>query len=52
MLTRWGCESLGETIVQEFEGKAPAVADLTDARFHLIGHLQSNKAGARRSCSR
>jgi len=29
--------------VQEFEGKAPLVADLPDARFHLIGHLQSNK---------
>ena len=34
----------GENYVQEFEGKAPEVADLTEARFHLIGHLQSNKA--------
>jgi pyridoxal phosphate enzyme (YggS family) len=25
------------------ERKAPAIADLTDTRFHLIGHLQSNK---------
>jgi pyridoxal phosphate enzyme (YggS family) len=25
------------------EGKAPEVADLAGARFHLIGHLQSNK---------
>ena len=25
------------------ERKAPAVADLEGARFHLIGHLQSNK---------
>ena len=25
------------------ERKAPEVADLTGARFHLIGHLQSNK---------
>ena len=32
-----------ENYVQEFEGKAPQVADLAGARFHLIGHLQSNK---------
>jgi pyridoxal phosphate enzyme (YggS family) len=30
--------------VQEFEGKSAEVADLADARFHLIGHLQSNKS--------
>jgi PLP dependent protein len=30
--------------VQEFEGKATAVSGLAGARFHLIGHLQSNKA--------
>jgi pyridoxal phosphate enzyme (YggS family) len=30
--------------VQEFEGKAPLVSGLAGARFHLIGHLQSNKA--------
>jgi len=30
--------------VQEFEAKAPEVQDLAGARFHLIGHLQSNKA--------
>ena len=30
--------------MQEFEGKAPAVGGLAGARFHLIGHLQSNKA--------
>jgi pyridoxal phosphate enzyme (YggS family) len=30
--------------VQEFEGKAPLVRELAGARFHLIGHLQSNKA--------
>jgi pyridoxal phosphate enzyme (YggS family) len=34
----------GENYVQEFEGKYPAVADLEGARFHLIGHLQSNKS--------
>jgi PLP dependent protein len=39
-----GVREFGENYVQEFEGKAPAVAGLTDARFHLIGHLQSNKA--------
>jgi pyridoxal phosphate enzyme (YggS family) len=30
--------------VQEFESKAPELADLTGARYHLIGHLQSNKS--------
>jgi pyridoxal phosphate enzyme (YggS family) len=39
-----GLRDFGENYVQEFEGKAPAVADLEGARFHLIGHLQSNKA--------
>ena len=39
-----GVRDFGENYVQEFEGKAPEVADLTEARFHLIGHLQSNKA--------
>jgi PLP dependent protein len=39
-----GLREFGENYVQEFEGKAPLVADLADARFHLIGHLQSNKA--------
>ena len=38
-----GLRDFGENYVQEFEGKAPLVADLPDARFHLIGHLQSNK---------
>ncbi len=38
-----GLRDFGENYVQEMERKAPAVADLTDARFHLIGHLQSNK---------
>jgi PLP dependent protein len=38
-----GLRHFGENYVQEFEGKAPQVADLTDARYHLIGHLQSNK---------
>ena len=38
-----GLRVFGENYVQEFEGKHPALADLTDAEFHLIGHLQSNK---------
>jgi pyridoxal phosphate enzyme (YggS family) len=39
-----GLREFGENYVQEFEGKAPLVQDLPGARFHLIGHLQSNKA--------
>lgn len=39
-----GLRDFGENYVQEFEGKFPAVAHLEGARFHLIGHLQSNKA--------
>jgi hypothetical protein len=39
-----GLREFGENYVQEFEGKASAVAGLRDARFHLIGHLQSNKS--------
>jgi pyridoxal phosphate enzyme (YggS family) len=39
-----GLRNFGENYVQEFEGKAPQVGDLEGARFHLIGHLQSNKS--------
>ena len=39
-----GLREFGENYVQEFEGKAPEVSRLAGARFHLIGHLQSNKA--------
>lgn len=39
-----GLRDFGENYVQEFEGKAPLLRDLEGARFHLIGHLQSNKA--------
>jgi PLP dependent protein len=39
-----GLREFGENYVQEFETKAPEVADLQGARFHLIGHLQSNKS--------
>jgi pyridoxal phosphate enzyme (YggS family) len=41
---RLGLREFGENYVQEFEGKAPEVSDLAGARFHLIGHLQSNKS--------
>src|SRR6202046_2905856 len=38
-----GLRHFGENRVQEWEAKQPKVADL-DATWHLIGHLQSNKA--------
>src|SRR6185436_21058177 len=41
---RLGLREFGENYVQEFEGKAPKVLGLEGARFHLIGHLQSNKS--------
>jgi pyridoxal phosphate enzyme (YggS family) len=39
-----GLRDFGENYVQEFEDKASAVRGLAGARFHLIGHLQSNKS--------
>ena len=39
-----GLREFGENYVQEFEIKAPHVRSLAGARFHLIGHLQSNKS--------
>jgi pyridoxal phosphate enzyme (YggS family) len=41
-----GLRDFGENKVQEAEEKAPALADLAAAglRWHLVGHLQSNKA--------
>jgi hypothetical protein len=39
-----GLRVFGENRVQEFAAKAASVADLEGATFHLIGHLQSNKA--------
>ena len=39
-----GIRVFGENRVQEFVGKAEAVRALDQARFHMIGHLQSNKA--------
>jgi len=38
-----GLRDFGENYVQEMERKAPAIADLIGTKFHLIGHLQSNK---------
>ena len=38
-----GLREFGENYVQEMEGKAARVSGLEGARFHLIGHLQSNK---------
>ncbi len=40
-----GLRLFGENRVQEFAGKAAAVADLAGASWHMIGHLQTNKAG-------
>jgi pyridoxal phosphate enzyme (YggS family) len=40
-----GLRVFGENRVQEFAGKAGALADLVDAEWHMIGHLQTNKAG-------
>ena len=38
-----GQRLFGENRVQEFQDKSPHVQALTDAKFHLIGPLQSNK---------
>src|SRR4030095_15507741 len=40
-----GLRDFGENRVQEFAGKAEALRALGDACWHMIGHLQSNKAG-------
>jgi pyridoxal phosphate enzyme (YggS family) len=42
---RAGLRLFGENRVQEFAGKAAALVDLRDIDWHMIGHLQSNKAG-------
>jgi PLP dependent protein len=39
-----GARLFGENRVQEFAGQIDSLLDLRDAEFHLIGHLQSNKA--------
>lgn len=39
-----GLRLFGENRVQEFAGKASAVSGLSGAEWHMIGHLQTNKA--------
>ncbi|MBN8735067.1 MAG: YggS family pyridoxal phosphate-dependent enzyme [Xanthomonadales bacterium] len=39
-----GCRTLGENKVQEAHRKWQAMADLSDLRWFIIGHLQTNKA--------
>lgn len=40
-----GLRLFGENRVQEFSGKVDSLRDLHDAHWHMIGHLQTNKAG-------
>ena len=39
-----GLRVFGENRVQEFAGKVDVLRDLPDVEWHLIGHLQTNKA--------
>ncbi len=39
-----GLRVFGENRVQEFGGKIDELRDLSDAEWHMIGHLQTNKA--------
>jgi len=39
-----GLRLFGENRVQEFAAKSDALGNLTGARWHMIGHLQTNKA--------
>jgi hypothetical protein len=39
-----GLREFGENYIQEFAEKRPQLDDLADAKYHFIGHLQSNKA--------
>jgi PLP dependent protein len=41
---RAGIRLFGENHVQEFAGKVSSVADLAGMDWHMIGHLQTNKA--------
>ena len=41
-----GLRVFGENRVQEFAGKILALRDLRDAEWHMIGHLQTNKASS------
>jgi PLP dependent protein len=40
-----GIRIFGENRVQEFAGKISALNDLSNAEWHMIGHLQTNKTG-------
>jgi PLP dependent protein len=40
-----GLRVFGENRVQEFAGKIERLRELENAEWHMIGHLQSNKAG-------
>jgi pyridoxal phosphate enzyme (YggS family) len=40
-----GLRQFGESRVQEFAVKIAALQDLQDTQWHMIGHLQTNKAG-------
>lgn len=39
-----GLRLFGENRIQEFAGKVSALAHLSEANWHMIGHLQTNKA--------
>jgi PLP dependent protein len=39
-----GLRLFGENRIQEFAGKAGALIDLKETEWHMIGHLQTNKA--------
>jgi PLP dependent protein len=39
-----GLRLFGENRVQEFDSKADSLTDLAGAEWHMIGHLQTNKA--------
>lgn len=41
-----GLRHFGENYVQEFAAKRPELGEMPEAVFHMIGHLQSNKAQA------
>src|SRR5215212_7983887 len=45
-LAALGQRHFAENRVQELTGKAAALADLPDLRWHLVGQLQRNKAAA------
>ena len=40
-----GLRVFGENRLQEFAGKVESMRDLHDVEWHMIGHVQSNKAG-------